>query len=157
MTEYWWIRLTESLLACHSIQFSRFRRSGALPYRSRAPLSMRSFRVFRSRYRVPLDPCLETKKRLRSFAEALGRPQGGHREMTPDLSVRLHELAVYQAGTPFPEGTRPKRPAYVTTGSHPAQGSFSVFVVCFDTHEPPEDKQQVIGVKAVSSLRAVVR
>jgi len=56
------------------------------------------------------------------LAEALGRPHSDHRKMARALSDRILELAVYQAGTPFPEGTRPKRPAYVTTGSVPTQG-----------------------------------
>ena len=105
-----------------------------------------SSRYFRSRYRAPLDPTLETKNASACSRRRVGRSRGDHREMAPDLSVRLLELAVYQAGTPFPEATRLKRPAYVTTTSNPAQDSFWVFVVCFDTQGQPPDKLQVRGL-----------
>ena len=121
MTEYWWILLFRILTGLSqypvfkvqaqrriTLSVVRAAVNPLLPGPS-VPISGPARAVPRRRRMPPL------------FAEASGKSHGDHRKMAPALPDRLLELAVYQAGTPFPEGTRHKRPAYVTTGSDPMQ------------------------------------
>jgi hypothetical protein len=61
------------LLACHSIQFSRFRRSGGLHYAVRVPLSMRFLEVLPVLLRLSNRP--RRRKNASVLTEAPGRPR----------------------------------------------------------------------------------
>jgi hypothetical protein len=128
------------LLACHSIQFSRFRRSGGLHYAVRVPLSMRLLEV------LPVKSRLSNRPRRRRTPPCSRRRPGGHARPSCDgsrLPDRLLEQAVYQAGTPFPKVLR-RKAAWIRY--HPrvprARGDL-VFVAPLHTRRGRDEKPQL--------------
>jgi len=90
-----WIRI-ESLLACHSIRFSRFRRSEGIRYLSRFPLSTTFFNRFRRLYRSAGD---ERRPHLFGWGRRLGAgapawlvpaPLSDRPRNTPSYQPALH-------------------------------------------------------------------